>query len=201
MGSCKINTPAASLQHGLSDDDDDDANTFPNKVTKAQDPNVSMVCVSSTQGIPPVRAQAPGPPLGTVAAASGGQGTSSHKLGTVGVGQPGPAPTLPRTTGAPRLNMEDLAALFKTNEEATVNAIISQTVLGRGQGSSKKRKSGDKDPEETEVMLVDTTIEVKDDFSAVVDVKARSLLGRNPSDPESQATTGGRRRPRSGRGW
>ena len=179
-----LNILAAPPEEGLSDDDDADED-FPNRFTRNPLPDLSSSVLSALSMSPGTQARRT-PTLGATpngAGTSGSQGAGSQALGTAGTGIPGLGP-------GQHVSVPDLCALLNAqaqaqataNQEATNNtfAAILQQVTGL-QMNNKKRKVGDEDLEETEDSGINVTITVKDDFCSVVDVQARSLLGRNPS--------------------
>ena len=112
---------------------------------------------------------------------SGSQGTGSQAPGPAGAGISGLGQHVSVPELCALLNAQ-AQAQATANQEATNNtfAAILQQVTGL-QMNNKKRKVGDEDLDETEDTGINVTITVKDDFCSVVDVQARSLLGRNPS--------------------
>ena len=175
MCSSNPNILAALPEEELSDDDADE--DFPNRFTK--NPNLSTLLLS-VMSTPPGPQSRQAPTLGATlggAGASGSQGTGSQAPGIGGAGISG--------LGHVSLTVQDLGALL--NAQATANweatnstfaAILQQVGI---QANSKKRKGADEDLEETEDTCINVSLTVKDDFGAAVDVRARSLLGRNPS--------------------
>ena len=183
MGISNLNIPAAPPEEGLSDDDADE--DFPNRFTRNPLPDLSSSVLSALSMSP--RAQAGRTPtLGATPSGtgtSGSQGTGGQAPGTAGMGIAG-------LGLGQHVSVPDLCALLSAqaqaqataNQEATNNtfAAILQQVTGF-QMNNKKRKVGDEDLEETEDTSVNVTITVQDNFCSTVDVRARSLLGRNPS--------------------
>ena len=187
MGSSNFNIPAALPEDGFSDADADE--DFPNRFTRNPDLSSSVLSVMSlSPGTQARRATALGATPGRTGA-GGSQGTGSQTLGTAGTGMPGLRQPV-------TLSVQDLGALISNqitaNQEATANgfaALLQQVGI---QTNSKKRK----DLEETEDTCINVSITMKDDFCAVIDVQAHSLLGRNPSGkPENYWG------PREGKKW
>ena len=81
-----------------------------------------------------------------------------------------------------------------------LTTIVETSEKAKKSEESRKRKIDDELViTEDEVVVVEKEIKIRDDSNAVIDIQARSLLGRNPNAPPSEWWGGERRWPRVAR--